>query len=575
MRAAARREQAGVALFPFLAVLICTMGALIVLLVLLVQQARVDAKTVAQARTRDATFATGEKEQLEDQQWRRELLEQSHKAKTQELADSRDKLAHLEEHIQRLEAQAQALLERCRAIDEGRQLKGSALDAARAELARLQNEIDAKKRSLEAARQQQSSEQWYALIPYAGASGTRRRPIYLECTELGVVIQPEGLLLGDADFDGPRGPGNPLDAAVRTVREHLQKTAGAKAGDAYPLLVVRPGGVQAYSAARDALQAWDDEFGYELIGDDKRLDFGPSDPALAARLKSSVTAARQRQAALAAMMPRRYHSEEAATAGSPEPGTMVGGSPGNAAGRGVGIGAGGSGTGQRGATGSGLGDPLAQGAAQLPRGTNEGGTPTRSASEGDMTTRSVSEGGPLARSASEGGPRGAAGQSNPGGSTANTGQSAGGYAGAAAPGASKLQFGSPRPGSTYGAPQSSSAANAARGNNWGLPGSRGRTTAITRPLHIVVLADRLVLVPERGENRPPQHLPIAPELSPADVERFVTAVQTEIKGWGLAVADGYWKPVLQIEVAPGAERHFSKLQSALAGSGFEIERESP
>ncbi len=555
MRAAARREQAGVALFPFLAVLICTMGALIVLLVLLVQQARLDAKTVAQARARDVSAGASQREQLEDQQWRRELLEQSRREKTQELADSRDKLAHLEEHIQRLEAQAQALLERCRTIDEGRQLKDSDLNPTRAEVARLKGEIERKKAALATARQQQAGQPSYALIPYSGPSGTRRRPIYLECTELGVVIQPEGILLGEADFDGPRGPGNPLDAAVRTIREHQQRTAGAKAGDAYPLLVVRPGGVQAYSAARDALQAWDDEFGYELIGDDKRLDFGPSDPALAARLKSSVTAARQRQAALAAMMPRRYHTEEAATTGAPEPGTMVGGSPGNTAGRGVGIGAGGSGTGQRGATGGGLGDPLAQGAAQLPPGTSEGGTSTRSVSEG--------------------GTRGAASELNSGGSTANAGQSAGGYAGAAAPGESKLQFGSPRPGSTHGAPGGSAAGNPARGNNWGLPGSRGRTTAITRPLHIVVLADRLVLVPERGDNRPPQHLPVAPELTPTDVDRFVTAVQTEIKGWGLAVADGYWKPILQMEVAPDAQRHFANLQSALAGSGFEIERKSP
>ncbi len=39
MRRRAKRENVGVALFPFLAVLICTMGALIVLLVMNVQQA--------------------------------------------------------------------------------------------------------------------------------------------------------------------------------------------------------------------------------------------------------------------------------------------------------------------------------------------------------------------------------------------------------------------------------------------------------------------------------------------------------------------------------------------------------
>ena len=70
------RQQVGVALFPFLAVLICTMGALIVLLVLLVQQARVDASVAA---TKIGGGAGGDqkelRERLEDAQWKRELLE--------------------------------------------------------------------------------------------------------------------------------------------------------------------------------------------------------------------------------------------------------------------------------------------------------------------------------------------------------------------------------------------------------------------------------------------------------------------------------------------------------------------
>ena len=45
----AQGRQVGGGLFPFLAVLICTMGALIVLLVLLVQQARVNASVIAAA----------------------------------------------------------------------------------------------------------------------------------------------------------------------------------------------------------------------------------------------------------------------------------------------------------------------------------------------------------------------------------------------------------------------------------------------------------------------------------------------------------------------------------------------
>jgi len=63
-------------------------------------------------------------------------------------------------------------------------------------------------------------------------------------------------------------------------------------------------------------------------------------------------------------------------------------------------------------------------------------------------------------------------------------------------------------------------------------------TAVTRSIHVSVLRDRVILVPEQGDNRPPQHLQISPDLAPAEVDRFVAAVQREIQGWGLAVEAG-------------------------------------
>src|SRR5437660_7013255 len=112
----ASRQQVGVALFPFLAVLICTMGALIVLLVLLVQQARVDASTIAAQQYGGSAGGDSKqlRERLEDAQWQRELLEKSRAEKTEELAKSRARLAHVEEHIQRLEGQARELMDRAR-----------------------------------------------------------------------------------------------------------------------------------------------------------------------------------------------------------------------------------------------------------------------------------------------------------------------------------------------------------------------------------------------------------------------------------------------------------------------------
>lgn len=111
-----------------------------------------------------------------------------------------------------------------------------------------------------------------------------------------------------------------------------------------------------------------------------------------------------------------------------------------------------------------------------------------------------------------------------------------------------------------------------RPTNWGLPGSRGHVTAITRPIHVAVQADRVMIVPDRGDDRSMQQFPISPQLSPQEVDAFVTGVQREMKSWGLAVENGYWKPQLMIDVAPNAEGQFQQLQTALEGSGFDLQR---
>src|SRR5262245_33545641 len=337
----ARRHVITVSLFPFLAVLICIMGALVIILVLMV--ARVgDVSTLAAASIGPGADEQNSRERIEDAQWRRELLENSRGEKSQELADKRAELSHLEDHIQRLQAQAKELLERAKTIDEGRQLRAEDIEKARQELARLKKEAAEKKVQLEEkAKKQQSEPKSYTLIPYDGPNGTRRRPIYIECDELGITIQPEGIIFRAEDFQGPLGPGNPLDAALRTIRERLAQ-GGGKSGEPYPLLIVRPGGVVAYSAARAALKSWDDEFGYELIGDDKRLDYGQPDSQAAAAIEATIKTARQRQAVLAAAMPRKFGGGDPLTSmggGGGEPGFGgVAGGGGSSAGFGGGFG---------------------------------------------------------------------------------------------------------------------------------------------------------------------------------------------------------------------------------------------
>jgi hypothetical protein len=753
------------------------MGALIVLLVLLVQQARVDATTIAATQIGGGEGQQRElRERLEDAQWQRELLEKSRAEKSDELTQARARVAHLEEHTQRLEAQARELLERARAIDEGKKLRAEDLAAARAEADRLKKEIEQKKKELEQAKKQKGDgQEWYALIPYDGRSGTRRRPIYVECTEFGVLIQPEGLLLKAEDFNGPLGPGNPLDSALRAIRDHWERTAGNKAGQPYPLLVVRPSGVVAFGAAKAAIRAWDDEWGYELISDDKQLDFGPPDPALDQVLYKTVAVARQRQAAMVAMMPRRFQDDEPLKSFTPEPsihtagGRVVGGAGaglgsgggtgggiGNSRGGPGGAGAGNGGVGNSGVGSSGGGSATGFGGTGLQGGPGNGiagingnsgvGNGTASGFGGGATgsgnqgygsgqrggagpggnssnsgawTASTPNGGPASGSPGSGGAgsggigsanagsgglpsvasgaggsngssqrigfsnslgtsgtasgsgasgeafpysqtngsgtgnsgygqAGAGGQTGDGSALGSAGGSAyaggtnggrpGGSGGAAsggqpggssgAPGtefagtsgggssamggSSSMSGGSSQPGgSPFGGSSMSSAGSqggmgipsltfgqtkppasgsssgsssngsssggtpkstAKRGNNWALPQAKPHETGVTRPLRVSIEPDRVVLVPERGDDRRPQVVKIAPDLSLEDVNHVVSAVQSEVKGWGLAVANGYWKPVLQAEVAPGAEQHFANLQMALKGSGIDIIR---
>jgi len=111
-----------------------------------------------------------------------------------------------------------------------------------------------------------------------------------------------------------------------------------------------------------------------------------------------------------------------------------------------------------------------------------------------------------------------------------------------------------------------------RGSNWGLPAGRTHVTGVTRPIHVVVLPDRLVLVPEKGDDRPPQTLPVSEHLRPGEADALVAAVQREMKGWGLAVQNGYWRPQLLLDVAPDAEHHARDLAMALEGSGFDLQR---
>lgn len=288
-------EGPTISLFPFLAVLLCTMGALLVLLVLFSRSARQGADGAASPDVAELELAR------ESLGWRVEQLGGVRSRTASDLEAARLQLAGVEEHMRELTDELEAH-ERLLA-----QLEAGAKQPADADLAALEARLTSARESLDKARAGlKTKPPAYAVVPYVGKHGTHRRPLYIECCLDGVFLQPEGVRLSPGDFEGPPGPGNPLASALRAAREHLAKHPDASADPSaqpYPLLLVRPSGVMAYYAAREAIQSWGSDFGYQLIDEDWTLTFPPRDPTLAEVEKRAIEESRQRLAWLAEVRP--------------------------------------------------------------------------------------------------------------------------------------------------------------------------------------------------------------------------------------------------------------------------------
>lgn len=308
MRRSAPSSQAlGVALFPFLAVLLCTMGALIVVLIVLSRQAHAQAKDSAQAASAEMQEKVEQAQQLLD--FRIEQLRVQREKTQADLANRRFVLGQVEDHWRQLEGKlvelrrAYAELENVQTTDQAqRQAQQRDLEALEQQLAAANQAAD------EARRQAAGKRPSFAVVPYDGPNGTRRRPIYIECRSDAILIQPEGVRFAVVDFAGPLGPSNPLASGVRAVREYIagQQKDKPQPYEPYPLLLVRPDGIEAYYLARLALADWDTEFGYEMIEADWPLEFPTADAALRDIVQQAVDDARVRQRLLAQHAPRQF-----------------------------------------------------------------------------------------------------------------------------------------------------------------------------------------------------------------------------------------------------------------------------
>jgi hypothetical protein len=533
-----------VSLFPFLAVLVCTMGALLVLLVVMSHQARVRAATLPSpndpppAPLPVSSISVDELDQAQEELQRRRAHIQEVLSKSKESLSQRNlELAHLEEDLRRwhdrlveMRKEYERLKDVGKTTDEQQQIM-------RDELARLKEDIAISAQLLvEEQKQQLNKPKSFSLIPYDGARGTYRRPLYVECTAEKVTLQPLGIVLEQADFDGPLGAENPLAASLRAMRQYLTKnspTAGQSNSEPYPFLVVRPDGIGEYGTARIAIKSWGADFGYEFVEQDLNLDWGQPDPLMAKAVQAALAQARVKQRVLMKAAPKRFRTNRWSGSG----------------------------------TGRGGGDHFGSGQSGSSHAGHSGSGP--SGGGGNTEQGRAGSGGPLNAGDGSGAARGDGSQASGGRYDPSTG-----------PG--NEQRGSARPdqvragakGGMEGGAAGGDAAEggtvrsvaASRGSSWALPQKRRGAIGYSRPISIQVQADRIIFPNHQGEGR---EIALGPRTGDS-VDKIVAVVWKQMEDWGSAGNGTYWKPVLKCEVAPNARSRFRALTILLMDSGIDV-----
>jgi hypothetical protein len=629
-RAKATDVSSPISLFPFIGVLLCTMGSLLVVLIAVSPSARDVA--LRQAATRRPASATeidpNTRKKLQELNQYLARLNAVRADAERKLREDHRRLEHLESHMRRLQDQLHSLQA---AAVELLALEDEHYDdreQAEREIDRLQQLISQTREAIDSIKaDQQSNKRSYALVPYEGPNGTFRRPIYVECRDGEVILQPEGVVMTRDDLRPPLGPGNALAAALRAARDHLLRLYPAEGQsrdtEPYPLIVVRPSGAMIFSHVQKAIRSGDFDFGYELVEEDWDLKFAAPDPQLAMAAQQAIDLARVRQEALAAAAPRAYRHPALASAGQfdfdgtfngpvaiannsdvaaesdGDPAIAMGGDgPGQHSGgrRGSGHAIGRGGAGGNGANAAGPGGGVtaevmtqnstpgdvdaARNHGEAARGNRSStGVATQDATAANADGAAAGDnkhgypGGPLPAGV---GPEAASGNAAP-----RNAANAAASRQATANGGANISYGTDADSHTGGAAemgvdysQMQTDLASTRGADWALKQKRARSVPIRRPIQVVVRSDRISILSDDRNARPraaAAQTILLKRDTVQSIDEFVDAVDDQIESWGVAGDGMYWRPVLRLHIAPEGRRRAQDLTRLLRNSGLEIQ----
>jgi len=343
------KETLAVQLFPFLAVLVCTMGSLIFLLLVTTRQVRqraiaytafkLEQKKLAEAELVAAALPKPvepdptsnvivipplppQPEKVESKpvqlpkrnypvllaERERELndLTTKWRLKADELTIERDRVNAL---LARRQGLIDTTQERTDAIKldidklevqlgavAGESASTALESPDKADQLLIEKQIEEMKMRLRRAQAAEATaeNEKFQVVPFDPKTGTTRRPIFLECTAEGIRFLPEGIVITAADLEGFTPRANPLAAGTAALINYwsvwnLQQSNPRVQPEPYVLMLVRPDGIVAYYVAMRMLDGIKTEHGYELLEESTPLKLPEPDSGAKVACQSAVT----------------------------------------------------------------------------------------------------------------------------------------------------------------------------------------------------------------------------------------------------------------------------------------------
>lgn len=338
--ARSQRTSNPVTLFPFLAVLLCTIGALVLMLVVVSAGIRKDAVATAKHKSEADAVARREPQPIvadaeppaplpaisDDPAARLKPIdpefapdpppspiEEASPRTLSEIArlenlklKLKHEIADRSQQVDNVSAKTEALTQQLRMVKaKQNDLQQAIIRRAnqRAELNEVSSELRVENRQilelLDESRKlinehkKQVLSPVHSIVPYDGQTGTVRRAIIIECVDDVVRFEAEQVEIPIELLQKFSPAQNPLASGVQALfsywmaKEQLADP-GRRPEKPYALILVRPSGAEAFSSAVFALDEMIGDFGYELVEDEFKYEVPETTPDAVRECRAAV-----------------------------------------------------------------------------------------------------------------------------------------------------------------------------------------------------------------------------------------------------------------------------------------------